>query len=353
MIENFELLDSNGVLWGKDNDRCYFFENTPLHWKKIGGFHPLNELDSAYTDLRKFHLGFGMNPDNMVCFGEAETPLIEIKFRGKGIKVKLDYLFMSGSYKDRGAILLVSRLAHMGVKSIVEDSSGNAGAAIASYARRAGLECTIVAADSANERKLSQIKRMGVDLRLVNGNREDVSKYASGLALQDLYYASHVYEPDFFLGMQSFIYEIWLQNKGYLPNNIFLPVGNGTLFLGTYYGLLAMLEAGAISSLPKVHAVQSEACPSLVKSAENCGHTIADGIAARKPFRKHEILRALNHLKSDIVLVTEFDIQSAYQCLWNQGIGCEYSGAVGFAGWIKYGMPMKSITSITGSGLKA
>ena len=80
---------------------------------------------------------------DIVTLGEGMTPLVPIDVSTPEHFVKLDYLCPTGSYKDRGASVLLTHLKALGVEAVVEDSSGNAGAAIAAYSARAGIQCTI------------------------------------------------------------------------------------------------------------------------------------------------------------------------------------------------------------------
>ena len=111
--------------------------------------------------------------ERRVTLGEGFTPLVEAPERAA--MFKLDYLFPSGSFKDRGATTTLSRAAELGVDRVLEDSSGNAGAAIAQYAARAGIEAEIYVPADAKASKLRAIERAGADLLRVEGSREDVT----------------------------------------------------------------------------------------------------------------------------------------------------------------------------------
>ena len=80
---------------------------------------------------------------SILSMQEGFTPLEEIKFDGNRAFIKIDYLFPTGSYKDRGATVLISKMKEWGVQKVVEDSSGNAGSAVAAYCARARMECEI------------------------------------------------------------------------------------------------------------------------------------------------------------------------------------------------------------------
>jgi len=101
---------------------------------------------------------------------EGFTPLEEMDFNGHRILLKIDYLFPTGSYKDRGATVLISKVKELGLKKVIEDSSGNAGSAIAAYCARAQIECDIYVPQTTSAGKLVQIQAYGADLKRVEGS---------------------------------------------------------------------------------------------------------------------------------------------------------------------------------------
>ena len=101
---------------------------------------------------------------NIISFDEGFTPLIPINFGAKTVWVKQDHLFPTGSYKDRGASVLVSKIRELGIPGVVEDSSGNAGCAIAAYCAQAGIKCQIFVPEDTAAGKLAQIRLYGARL---------------------------------------------------------------------------------------------------------------------------------------------------------------------------------------------
>ncbi|MER3439688.1 MAG: threonine synthase, partial [Chloroflexota bacterium] len=95
-----------------------------------------------------------VSPARAVSLGETLTPLVAGTLDGTPVRYKVDFLLPSGSFKDRGAAVLISYLRSTGVTHAIEDSSGNAAAAIAAYAARAGIACTIFAPARASAGKL-------------------------------------------------------------------------------------------------------------------------------------------------------------------------------------------------------
>ena len=156
------------------------------------------------------------------------------------------------------------RAREFGVDEIVEDSSGNAGASVAAYAARCGIKAHVFAPDSAPETKLHQIKVYGAELHLVPGPREAAAEAAVAFCEEhNLVYASHNLSPYFLEGTKTFAHELPTDFPDGLPDHIVMPVGNGSLFLGTWLGLRELQRRGAINTLPNSTWFRpSPSCPS-------------------------------------------------------------------------------------------
>ncbi|MBN2461121.1 MAG: pyridoxal-phosphate dependent enzyme, partial [Candidatus Cloacimonetes bacterium] len=186
-----------------------------------------------------------LNDKCIVTYDEGFTPLLPLTLYRKKVLVKQDHLFPTGSYKDRGASILISKLKEIGVREIVEDSSGNAGASIAAYAARGGIKCTIFVPKGTARSKKEQVKLYGASIDDSSPDRVVAAKRALEKARQT-YYASHCWNPYFFQGTKTFIFEIWEQMGYRLPDTLLLPVGNGSLLIGVYIGCQDLLKAGLI-----------------------------------------------------------------------------------------------------------
>jgi threonine synthase len=93
-----------------------------------------------------------------VSLGEVKIPIVKRNLQGREVYLKLDYMQPTGSFKDRGAFAMVHKLKELGIKEVVEDSSGNAGAAFAGYCAAAGIKCNIYLPESTSPGKIKQIK---------------------------------------------------------------------------------------------------------------------------------------------------------------------------------------------------
>ena len=190
-----------------------------------------------------------VSDENIISFGEGFTPMVEVDFNDTPVFIKQDYLFPTGSFKDRGSSVLVSRMKELGIKKIIDDTSGNAGASLAAYSAKAGIECEIYVPETTLEGKLTQISAYGAALKKIPGSRDETA-HAALKAAENTYYASHSWHPFYFHGTKTFAYEVCEQLGWKAPDTIIVPVGNGTLLLGAYIGFLDLLNAGITGECP-------------------------------------------------------------------------------------------------------
>ena len=304
----------------------------------------------------------------IVTLGEGMTPLVPLDVDEPEHFVKLDYLCPTGSYKDRGASVLLTHLKALGVESVVEDSSGNAGAAIAAYSARAGIRCTIYCPASTSKGKLRQISAYGAELKLVEGNRMATTE-AVKLAAETTCYASHNWHPFFLEGTKTLAYEITEQLGWRPPTHIICPVGFGSIYLGLAIGFRELQTQGIIESIPRLLGVQPDVCCPIhnayvengtsISRMKQSEDTLAEGITAERPIRGDNILEALRFTNGAFTTVNDIDITEGMKTLAAKGIYVEPTSAVVVkayqkfqeAGIIRAGDMTVSI--LTGIGLKA
>lgn len=302
-----------------------------------------------------------------ISMGEGMTPLVSSSWSGQDIFFKLDYLCPSGSYKDRGVSYLVSKLKELGVDKIIEDSSGNAGASMSAYCARASIECEIFVPDYTSAGKCLQIEMYGAKLRRISGSREDTTR-AAEIEAENVYYASHNWSPYFVHGIKTFAYELWEQLGWKAPDNVILPVGQGSLVMGARLGFQELLDSGKIEKLPKIFGVQAANCAPLYEAfckGENVPvyidkkETIAEGISSAEPVKGNVVLSDVRVSNGSIIKVEERDIWSSLEHLCSLGFYVEPTSAVvGAVLDDLYGSGTISeneitVALLTGSGLKA
>ena len=303
--------------------------------------------------------------DNVVTMGEGWTPLLPVTFDGRQLLVKQEQLFPTGSYKDRGAAVLMTHLRELGVEQVVEDSSGNAGCAVAAYAARAGIACDIYVPEDTSPAKTAQIEAYGATLYRVPGTREETARAALEAAATCVY-ASHVYSPWFLQGTKTFAYEVAEQLGWTAPDTVVLPAGNGTLLLGAYLGFTELARAGIVSHVPRIIAVQAAACAPLAGAFAggldepieiHASHTAAEGIAIATPARGSQVLAAVRATDGSFVAVSEQEIVASLRDCCRGGWFIEPTSAAIIAGARRYARtaaPGETIvTAFTGHGLKA
>lgn len=331
----------------------------------LGSFDPM-EVKHRPADLWRYHEAIPVaRIEDRISFAEGMTPLVAMEIAGRSVQVKLDYLFPSGSYKDRGSTVLMSQAKAIGIESVVQDSSGNAGASIATYAALAGIACEIFVPDSTSPAKLDQMRACGAALSLIPGSREDTAAAALKAAEHE-YYASHVWNPFFLHGTKTFAFEIAEQMNWQIPDTVILPAGNGTLLLGAYIGFSELQRMGITDRMPVMIGVQAAACAPLTV-AWNQGSfqpasivsspTSAEGIAIATPRRGEQMLRAIRETNGRMISVEEEEIVESLHWLCQRGYFVEPTSAAVFAGAKTY---LKSaardetvLTVLTGHGLKA
>jgi len=325
---------------------------------------PIEEIQKRKPTMWRYREAIPIEADkNIISFDEGFTPIIEINFDGKRALIKQDHLFPTGSYKDRGASVLISKVKELGIQKVVEDSSGNAGSAVAGYCARGGIDCDIyVPADTA-EGKLAQIQLFGAHLNKITGSREDTAS-AVLAAAQKNYYASHSWNPYFFHGTKTFAFEVCEQLGWKAPDALVLPVGNGTLLLGVYIGFSELLKAGVVNKMPKIIGVQTENCAPLYKALKektseipkiDKKETIAEGIAIAEPIRGQEIIESVKNSGGDILTVSEPEIKIALKEICLMGFYIEPTSAATIAGLKKYLKTSEQeviVSVFTGNGLK-
>jgi threonine synthase len=296
---------------------------------------------------------------------EGFTPLEEIMLDGNRTLVKLDYLFPTGSYKDRGATVLMSKMKEWGVQKVVEDSSGNAGSAIAAYCAKAGIKCEIYVPRDTSPEKTVQIRAYGATLREVQGSRERTAEVAMKAAFK-IPYASHCWNPFFLHGTKTFAFEVWEQMGRKAPDALVLPLGHGTLFLGAYIGFKELKEAGMIRRIPRLVGVQSASCAPLYRAFKRGWtetrpiekrETVAEGIAIAEPVRGRQILEGIQQTDGETLAVTEKEIGMALKEMGRRGHFIEPTAAATIAGLKKYLKKKRRretvVSTLTGTGLKS
>lgn len=296
-----------------------------------------------------------------VALGEPRTPLVSLNWHDIDVRVKCEHLFPTGSFKDRGAALMLAKAQEFTIHDVIEDSSGNAGAAVAAYAAANGMHAHIYVPDYTSPAKQRQITRYGATLHAVPGSRETAA-HAALQAASATWFASHCWNPWFVQGIQTFAFELYEQMGNSAPDTLLLPVGNGTLLLGAWLGFIRLSALGLIKKPPRLVAVQAASCAPLYHAfhASKMNRTtssVAQGICVSAPLRSKQILGAIRASGGTVTIVTEQQIVAAHHQLAERGILVEPTSAVVFAAlanrFSAVSKDDKLVTVFTGHGLKS
>ena len=319
---------------------CYPNEGLPHHCPSCGGFFTLTDLVYdpkakrglpgmwAYREL----MGVSENP---VCYlGEGQTALVERKTDTLSFYAKLESLNPSGSFKDRNSAIVSSFLRARGVRSVVEDSSGNAGASLALYTAAFGIDSKIFVPTGTTGPKVRQIIDSGAQVVPVAGPRENAHQAALAELLKGKdVYASHAMLP---FGMAAYATIAWeiFEQLGQLPDRVFCPIGHGSLFFGLLQGFKAISQYLGLSKRPGMIGVQPERCSPLASAwrgqqlVKSGLPSLAEGTMVADPVRGKEILAELKPGWDNLVAVAESEIWLTYSDLARMGIYVEPTSAM-------------------------
>lgn len=301
-----------------------------------------------------------------VTLGEGLTPLVSAP--AWDASFKLEYVFPTGSFKDRGATTTISRAIAADAKTVLEDSSGNAGAAIATYAARAELDARIYVPAAAKRSKLRAIERAGATPVPIEGPRSAATDACiEAVDSGEGWYASHAWNPAFLAGTATIAYEIALQRDWEVPDALVTPLGHGTLFLGAYWGFRALREIGWTDSMPRLLGAQAAGYAPIAdrfegradeRSDADGRNDVADGIQITEPVREREIHEAIEATEGDAIAIGTAAVERHLDRLHRSGFYVEPTCAIAPAALERYrdrgtiASGDDVVVPLTGSGLK-
>src|SRR3569623_155996 len=291
----------------------------------VRGFLPRAMVEARPTDLWRWRELLPVRrTENIVSLGEVETPLIAIpKSSGApNVLVKDEGRLPTGSFKARGLVMAVAMAKELGVTRIAMPTNGNAGAALAAYASRAGIETIILCPDDTPEVNVREIAIQGGRVYRVNGLIDECGAIvARGAAEGRWFDFSTLKEPYRIEGKKTMGLELAAQLGWEMPDVIFYPTGGGTGLLGMWKGFAELEALGLIGSKrPRMVAVQAEGCAPIVKAWERGeehaprwedAHTVAAGIRVPEAIGDFLIIRAVRDSQGFAIAVPDDEIVAA------------------------------------------
>lgn len=286
-----------------------------------------------------------------ITLKEGGTPLYDCRNLAQivGINrlfVKYEGANPTGSFKDRGMTVGVTRAMEIGAKIVGCASTGNTSASLAAYAAKAGLDCVVILpAGKVAAGKLAQAIFYGAKVISIDGSFDDALQIARTLAAEGHIYLLNSINPFRPEGQKTVAYEIIDQLDFQVPDRIILPVGNAGNIWSVYKALDELYSIGLIDRLPKLVGVQASGAKPIVNAfregrddfkAVEHPETIATAIRIGNPVSGKKALKAIYETGGCAIEVTDEEILDAQRILGRaEGIGVEPASAASIAGLFK------------------
>ncbi len=303
--------------------------------------------------------GTGLHPCDRLA-KEVGVSSLQVKNEGEN---------PTGSFKDRGMTVGVTKARELGAEVVACASTGNTSASLAAYAARAGIRCVVLLpAGKVALGKLAQALFHGAEVIPVDGNFDDALSVVKRLADEGLVYILNSVNPFRLSGQRTIAYEICLQRGWDVPDAVVVPVGNAGNISAIWQGFLDLYELGLIEDLPRMYGVQAEGAKPVVEAIRSGAEdiepdpepeTVATAIRIGDPVNAVKALRAIRCSGGWAVAVSDEEILAAQRELaTTEGIFVEPASAASIAGLRKFvdmgeiGGDEDVVCVTTGHGLK-
>ena len=316
------------------------------------GWNGLLKEYSEWLDLR--------GVDEIVTLQEGNTPLIYAERLSERLEAKVylkfDGLNPSGSFKDRGMTMAITKAKAQGALTVICGSTGNTSAAAAAYAAKAGLDCVVLVPEGKIAMgKLAQAIVYGAKVLQLRGNFDQALNLARELTQHLPITIVNSINPDRIEGQKTGAFEL-VDVLGDAPDYLCIPVGNAGNITAYWRGFHDYHFAGKATKLPKMWGFQAAgAAPIVLGHPVEHPETIATAIRIGNPASWVPALEVISESHGDIRSVTDEEILEAYRYVARyESIFCEPASAASVAGLLKYGVEKNStvVCVLTGNGLK-
>ena len=299
----------------------------------------------------------------VVTLLEGNTPLIPVptiaEQIGRGVKVyvKYDGLNPTGSFKDRGMTMAISKAKEAGAKAVICASTGNTSAAAAAYAHRAGMRAFVVIPDGyVALGKLAQALLYGAEVIAIEGNFDDALNIVRSLSENYPVTLVNSVNPYRLEGQKTAAFEV-VDVLGNAPDWLCIPVGNAGNISAYWMGFCEYHQAGKCDRLPQMMGFQAAgAAPFISGQPVARPETIATAIRIGNPANWHKAIAAQEASQGEFNPVSDAEILAAYRQLGLEGVFCEPASAASVAGLLKVKerVPTNAtvVCVLTGNGLK-
>lgn len=286
------------------------------------------------------------DPASAPRLGEIDTPIFELR-EANGLTVKDEGRLPTGSFKARGLALAVAMAREFGLEKLSMPSNGNAGAALAAYATRAGIESLVYCPADTPKMNIDETRLCGAEVVEIDGYIDDCGRLLAERAAREGWFdVSTLKEPYRLEGKKTMGLELAAQLDWKLPEAIFYPTGGGTGLIGMWKAFAELRALGWIDGpLPKMYAVQAEGCAPMVRAFEageefaerwTDADTVAAGIRVPAAVGDFLILRAVRESGGRALAVSEAEIMGSWRRLAREeGVLMCPEGAATHAAWRK------------------
>lgn len=300
----------------------------------------------------------------VVTLHEGNTPLIPVPAISQAIGrqvqvfVKYDGLNPTGSFKDRGMTMAISKAKEVGAEAVICASTGNTSAAAAAYARRGGMRAFVLIPDGyVALGKLAQALLYGAEVLSIKGNFDRALEIVREMSQNYPVTLVNSVNPYRLEGQKTAAFEV-VDVLGDAPDWLCIPVGNAGNISAYWMGFCQYHQEGRSSKLPKMMGFQAAGASPLVKG-EPFTHpeTLATAIRIGNPANWNRAIAVRDASQSSFNAVTDEEILTAYRMLAaNEGIFCEPASAASVAGLLKVKDQVPTgatvVCVLTGNGLK-
>jgi len=291
------------------------------------------------------------NSSRILSLGEGGTPLVDCRNLAgrlgmKSLRVKFDGMNPTGSFKDRGMTVGITKAKELGMKTVSCASTGNTSASLAAYAGLAGLKCVVlIPQGKVALGKLAQAMMHGATVVTIKGNFDqalDMVMKSSGRL--DMYVLNSV-NPFRIEGQKTASFEICDQMGGRSPDVLYIPVGNGGNSAAYWKGFAEYESLGLTKGLPVLRGIQAEGAAPIARMFETGASelspvmkpdTVATAIRIGNPANWKKTVKAVKESKGSVSTVSDKEILGAQKDLARlEGIFAEPAGAAALAGLVK------------------
>jgi len=326
-----------------------------------------------FSGMWKYYCYLPIEKENVISLGEGDTPLLNANnnYSDVNLWIKNETINPTGTYKDRPASVGITRAKELNANGIVVASDGNAGPAVAAYSARADLPCIVLMPKNTPSCRYIQAASFGAKIFLIDGSVNDCIDLSNKITKIKGYHnctTASTVNPYQIEANKTISYEI-IEKLGHSPDWVAVPVGGGGLLVGMMRGFQELYNFKKISKIPRILAVQAEACSPFVGAYLNNKHIVkwegvfkteAFTIAVPYPLDGDIALDCLKQGGGYAIAIKEKEIlKSVKNLAQNLGVLAEPAGGISFAGILKArqkGIIKKQencVAVITGTGLKS